>query len=230
MRSPIAWRPIARRASIPMAEGIAVEGMRLVKESLPVAVRDGKNLVARAKMMAAASMGATAFQKGLGAIHSLEPSRGRPLRHPSRAHQRRGHALCAGVQPPGHRAKMTRLAAWLGLPNPSFKAVMDWVLALRKEIGIPHTLKDIGVGRDRIDELVGDGGGRSHGRRQSASHRRAGTEADVHRQHRRPLAQRPDCKRRSSLPAGRLGPELQEESVPSGMQNSVGEAAARAWR
>ena len=54
-----------------MAEGIAVEGTRLVKEALPVAVRDGKNLVARAKMMAAASMGTTAFQKGLGAIHAL---------------------------------------------------------------------------------------------------------------------------------------------------------------
>jgi alcohol dehydrogenase class IV len=49
--------------------------------------------------------------------------------------------------------KMMRLAAWLGLPSPSFKAVMNWVLNLRKEIGIPHTLKDIGVGSDRIDEL-----------------------------------------------------------------------------
>jgi alcohol dehydrogenase class IV len=48
---------------------------------------------------------------------------------------------------------MMRLAAWLGLPSPSFKAVMNWVLNLRKEIGIPHTLKDIGVGSDRIDEL-----------------------------------------------------------------------------
>src|SRR4029434_7102211 len=55
----------------PMAEGIAVEGMRLVKENLPTAVRDGKTLAARANMMAAASMGATAFQKGLGAIHAL---------------------------------------------------------------------------------------------------------------------------------------------------------------
>jgi len=137
----------------PMAEGIAVEGMRLVKASLPVAVKDGKNLVARANMMAAASMGATAFQKGLGAIHSLS--------HPVGAVYDTHHGLTNAVVMPyvlefnrqAIEEKLARLAAWLGLPNPSFKAVMSWVLALRKEIGIPHTLKDIGVGSDRIDEL-----------------------------------------------------------------------------
>src|SRR3546814_15947382 len=61
-----------------MAEGIAVEGMRLVKEWLPKAVTDGKDLAARAHMLAAASMGATAFQKGLGAIHSLSHPVGAP--------------------------------------------------------------------------------------------------------------------------------------------------------
>ena len=137
----------------PLAEGISVEGMRLVKEALPVAVRDGKNLVARAQMMAAASMGATAFQKGLGAIHALS--------HPVGAVYDAHHGLTNAVVMPyvlefnrvAIEAKMTRLAAWLGLPDPSFKAVMAWVLALRKEIGIPHTLKDLGVGNDRIDEL-----------------------------------------------------------------------------
>ena len=137
----------------PLAEGISVEGMRLVKEALPVAVRDGKNLVARAQMMAAASMGATAFQKGLGAIHALS--------HPVGAVYDAHHGLTNAVVMPyvlefnrvAIEAKMTRLAAWLGLPDPSFKAVMAWVLALRKEIGIPHTLKDLGVGSDRIDEL-----------------------------------------------------------------------------
>jgi alcohol dehydrogenase class IV len=137
----------------PMADGIAVEGMRLVKVSLPTAVKEGKNLVARANMMAAASMGATAFQKGLGAIHSLS--------HPVGAIYDTHHGLTNAVVMPYvlefNRAaieeKMTRLAAWLGLPNPSFKSVMSWVIALRKEIGIPHTLKDIGVGSDRIDEL-----------------------------------------------------------------------------
>lgn len=137
----------------PMAEGIAVEGMRLVKVSLPTAVKDGKNLVARANMMAAASMGATAFQKGLGAIHSLS--------HPVGAVYDTHHGLTNAVVMPyvlefnrqAIEEKMVRLAAWLGLPDPSFKSVMSWVLALRKEIGIPHTLKDIGVGSDRIDEL-----------------------------------------------------------------------------
>jgi alcohol dehydrogenase class IV len=137
----------------PMAEGIAVEGIRLVKNSLPTAVKDGKNLVARANMMAAASMGATAFQKGLGAIHSLS--------HPVGAVYDTHHGLTNAVVMPyvlefnreAIDEKMIRLAAWLGLPNPSFKSVMSWVIALRKQIGIPHTLKDIGVGSDRIDEL-----------------------------------------------------------------------------
>ena len=137
----------------PLAEGIAVEGMRFVKEALPVAVKDGKNLVARAQMMAAASMGATAFQKGLGAIHALS--------HPVGAVYDSHHGLTNAVVMPyvlefnraAIEAKLTRLAAWLGLPDPSFNAVMAWVLALRKEIGIPHTLKDLGVGRDRVDEL-----------------------------------------------------------------------------
>ena len=137
----------------PMADGIAVEGMRLVKEALPTAVKDGKNLVARAQMMAAASMGATAFQKGLGAIHALS--------HPIGAVYDAHHGLTNAVVMPyvlefnrqAIEAKMARLAAWLGLSDPSFKGVMAWVLALRKEIGIPHTLKDLGVGTDRLDEL-----------------------------------------------------------------------------
>ena len=137
----------------PMAEGIAVEGMRLVKENLPTAVRDGKNLAARANMMAAASMGATAFQKGLGAIHALS--------HPVGALYDAHHGLTNAVVMPyvlefnrsAIDAKLTRLAAWLGLPKPGYQAVLDWVLALRGEIGIPHTLKDIGVGSDRLELL-----------------------------------------------------------------------------
>ncbi|GIK96794.1 MAG: alcohol dehydrogenase [Alphaproteobacteria bacterium] len=137
----------------PMADGIAVEGMRLVKDWLPVAVKDGKNLAARAYMLTAASMGATAFQKGLGAIHALS--------HPIGAVYDTHHGLTNAVFMPyvlefNRKAideRMVRLAAWLGLPNPSFKAVMDWVLALRAELKIPHTLKELGVGTDRLDEL-----------------------------------------------------------------------------
>jgi alcohol dehydrogenase class IV len=137
----------------PMADGIAVEGMRLVKQWLPTAVRQGNNLEARANMMVAASMGATAFQKGLGAIHSLS--------HPVGAHYDTHHGLTNAVVMPYvlafNRAaieeKLIRLAAWLDLPKPSFQAVMDWVLQLREEIEIPHTLKELGVGDDRLDEL-----------------------------------------------------------------------------
>jgi len=137
----------------PMADGIALEGMRLIKEWLPTAVKDGKNLEARSHMMAAATMGATAFQKGLGAIHSLS--------HPVGAIYDTHHGLTNAVVMPyvmqfnrkAIEEKMTRLAAYLGLKNPGYQAVLDWVLDLRKEIGIPHTLKDIGVGTDKLDSL-----------------------------------------------------------------------------
>ncbi|MFQ5755807.1 MAG: iron-containing alcohol dehydrogenase [Acidiferrobacterales bacterium] len=138
----------------PMAEGIAVEGMRLVKEWLPVAVHDGGNITARAHMMAAASMGATAFQKGLGAIHALS--------HPVGALYDTHHGMTNAVVMPyvlafnrdAIEGKLGRLAAWLQLPKPSFQAVMDWVLRLRDEIGIVHTLADLGVGADRLEELA----------------------------------------------------------------------------
>ena len=138
----------------PLAEGIAVEGVRLVKDWLPTAVKDGKNLVARAHMMAAAAMGATAFQKGLGAIHALS--------HPVGAVYDTHHGLTNAVVMPyvllfnrtAIEPKLVRLAAWLGLPNPSFQSVMDWVIALRKEIGIPHTLKEIGVDDKQVDKVA----------------------------------------------------------------------------
>ncbi len=137
----------------PMAEGIAVEGMRLVKDWLPTAVRDGGNLAARAHMLAAASMGATAFQKGLGAIHSLS--------HPIGALYDTHHGLTnAVVMPyvlafnrPAVEDKMTRLAAWLGLADPSFRSVLDWVLELRAELEIPHSLEGIGVDGSRAAEI-----------------------------------------------------------------------------
>jgi alcohol dehydrogenase class IV len=137
----------------PMADGIALEGMRLVKEWLPVAVEDGVNLVARAHMMAAASMGATAFQKGLGAIHSLS--------HPVGGIYDTHHGLTNAVfmpyvlafNRPAIEQRMTRLAAYLGLAEASFEAVMDWVLALRRAFDIPHTAMELGVEAARLDEL-----------------------------------------------------------------------------
>lgn len=138
----------------PMAEGIAVEGMRLVKDWLPTAVADGGNIEARAHMLSAASMGATAFQKGLGAIHSLS--------HPIGALYDTHHGLTnAVVMPyvlkvnrPAVEIKITRLAAWLDLPNPSFESFMTWVLKMRSDLEIPHSLQEIGVGGDRIEEIA----------------------------------------------------------------------------
>jgi alcohol dehydrogenase class IV len=138
----------------PLADGIALEGMRLIKDALPIAVKDGKNLVARANMMAAASMGATAFQKGLGGMHAIS--------HPLGALYNTHHGLTNAVVMPyvlqynrsAIDERLTRLAAYLRLPNPSFKAVLDWVLALRKEIGIPHTLKEIGVDDKQVDKVA----------------------------------------------------------------------------
>ncbi len=137
----------------PMAEGIAVEGLRLVKDWLPTAVADGTNIEARAHMLAAASMGSTAFQKGLGAIHALS--------HPVGALYDTHHGLTNAVVMPYvlafNRAaiedRLTRLAAWLGLPDPSFQSVMDWVLDLREKFDMPHTLAAMGVTGERLDEL-----------------------------------------------------------------------------
>ena len=138
----------------PMADGIALEGMRLVKEWLPEAVKNGANIEARGHMMAAASMGATAFQKGLGAIHALS--------HPLGALLDIHHGLANAVlmpyvlvyNRPAIEDRLTRLARYLGLAKPGFEAVLEWVLELRKGIGIPHKLTELGVDETRIDELA----------------------------------------------------------------------------
>ena len=138
----------------PMADGIALEGMRLVKDWLPAAVADGANLAARAHMLVAASMGATAFQKGLGAIHAMS--------HPIGAVHDTHHGLTNAVVMPYvldfNRAaiedRLTALARYLDLPDPSFDAVRRWVLDLRNELGIAPTLADLGIGDEHVDELV----------------------------------------------------------------------------
>jgi len=138
----------------PMAEGIAVEGIRLIKEWLPVAVRDGANLEARSNMLVASAMGATAFQKGLGAMHSLS--------HPCSANLNTHHGLTNAVVMPyvleWNRAeiedKMARLAAWMGLTERSFAGVRAWLLELREQIGIPNTLAGLGVRREHAAEFA----------------------------------------------------------------------------
>lgn len=132
----------------PMADGIAVEGLRLLKLWLPVAVSEGRNIEARAQVMAAATMGGTSFQKGLGAIHALS--------HPIGSIYGCHHGLTNAVLMPYvidfNRAfigpKMDHLARILDLP-PADKSgtdrVLDWLMHLRKQIGIPHSLAELGV-------------------------------------------------------------------------------------
>lgn len=138
----------------PMADGVALEGMRLIHQSLGTAVSEGQNLEARIAMMAASTMGAAAFQKGLGAMHALA--------HPIGAVHHTHHGLTNAVLLPYvlgfNRAaigeKMERLARYLDLPGQGVDAVLDWVLDLRAEIGIPHTLVEIGLRPEHVDKLV----------------------------------------------------------------------------
>jgi alcohol dehydrogenase class IV len=137
----------------PYADGIAIEGMRLVKENLVRAVANGRDIAARAQMLAASQMGSTAFQKGLGAIHSLS--------HPIGAVLDTHHGLTNAVAMPYvlmfNRAaiaeRITRLARYLDLPRPGFDGFIDWVLGLRREIGIPHTLAELGVTPAHLDQF-----------------------------------------------------------------------------
>jgi len=137
----------------PLADGIGLEGMRLVKEWLPVAYRDGNNLIARGHMLSAASMGATAFQKGLGAIHAMS--------HPVGSIYDTHHGLTNAVVMPYVLAKnrdvieekMARVARYLGLAG-SFDAFLAWVLELRQQLKIPHTLAALGVEAKRVPELA----------------------------------------------------------------------------
>jgi len=137
----------------PMADGIAVEGMRLVFENLPKAYADGSDLEARAHMMSAAAMGATAFQKGLGAIHSLS--------HPVGALYNTHHGMTNAVfmpyvlafNRPAIEARIARLAAYLGL-SANFDAFERAVLDLRTRIGVPHGLADLGVDGDKADTIA----------------------------------------------------------------------------
>jgi alcohol dehydrogenase class IV len=133
------------KAFHPLADGVALEGIKIVDTYLPRAVADGSDLEARAYMFAAASMGATAFQKGLGAIHSVS--------HPVGARYDTHHGLTNGVLFPyvmvcNRKAiadKIPHIARALDLPGRDFDAVLNWIMSLRKNLGVPHTLAELGV-------------------------------------------------------------------------------------
>ncbi len=137
----------------PMADGIAMEGMRLVTEYLPRAYKNGNDIEARANMLAAASMGAAAFQKGLGGVHALA--------HPLGAVYDKHHGLLNAILLPYVMVrnrdaiveKMDLLSRVLNLPGRGFDPVLAWALDFRKQLGIQHTLTDIGVPSDRIADI-----------------------------------------------------------------------------
>ena len=139
----------------PIADGIAIEGMRLVKENLVTAVNEPRNTEARMNMLAAASMGATAFQKALGAIHSLS--------HPIGARFHAHHGLTNAVLMPYVLAfnrpciepKIAYAAQALGIKN-GFDGFLNWVLELRESLNIPHTLEALKVTPDALEDLAAE--------------------------------------------------------------------------
>ncbi len=136
----------------PMAEGIAIEGIRLIKDYLPTAVADGSNIEARSQMIVASSMGATAFQRGLGGMHALA--------HPLGAVYDAHHGMLNAVLMPyvlkanysEINSRIARLARYLDL-EADFDAFLNWVLSMRKAIGIHHALSAIIPEDSRLAEI-----------------------------------------------------------------------------
>ena len=126
----------------PMADGIALEGIRLIKSSLYKAFKEGKNIEARQNLLAASSMGSTAFQKGLGAIHSLS--------HPINAQFNIHHGLSNAIFMPyvltfnrdSIEKKIVSICDYLDLEK-DFESFLSWILDLRKKLNIPNKLSDV---------------------------------------------------------------------------------------
>ena len=137
----------------PMADGIALEGINLIKTSLMTAFNDGKNIEARQNLLAASSMGSTAFQKGLGAIHSLS--------HPINAKFNMHHGLSNAIFMPYVltfnkkfiEKRISIISKFIGLEN-TFDSFLDWIIKLRKELKIPHKLSElIQINPNQLEEL-----------------------------------------------------------------------------
>lgn len=135
----------------PMSSGVAVEGIRLIQLHLCNAHRDGQNMVAREGMLIASAMAAVAFQKGLGGVHALA--------HPLGARYHKHHGLLNAILLPyllvANRQAISqdiaRLARYLELPQPDFDGFLDWVLQLREQLGIAHSLGEMGLDTDAAD-------------------------------------------------------------------------------
>ena len=138
----------------PMADGIALEGMRLINKWLLEAVNNGTNIEARMNMLTAASMGSTAFQKGLGAIHSLS--------HPVNALNNVHHGLSNAIFMPYVLTfnrdvienKIIKICDYLEFKDKSFNGFIDWILDLRKKLNMPHKLSEVIKEKDfKLDRL-----------------------------------------------------------------------------
>jgi alcohol dehydrogenase class IV len=137
----------------PMSHGIALEGLRLVKENLPRAYSDGTDIDARAQMLVAASMGAVAFQKGLGAIHSIS----HPVGSIYNTHHGTTNAVVMPMVLEANRAaienRLDSAAAYMGLSG-GYYGFLELVMDLRETLGIPKRLSSMGVGTERVDEMI----------------------------------------------------------------------------
>ena len=137
----------------PLSQGIALEGISIINNFLLRVFKDGNDIEARAHMLVVSSMGSTAFQKGLGAIHSLS--------HPIGAIYNTHHGLTNAVFMPyvllknkeAIKDRIENLSRYINLTNPNFNGFMKWILDLRKELGIPHTLKKLIEEDTRFEEM-----------------------------------------------------------------------------
>ncbi|MDX1552767.1 MAG: iron-containing alcohol dehydrogenase [Marinobacter sp.] len=137
----------------PMSQGIALEGMRLVKENLPRVYADAGDIEARGQMLVAAAMGAVAFQKGLGATHAVSHSVG--------AIYNTHHGMTNAVvlpsvitmNRPAIENQVDDITRYLGIAN-GFDGFTRFIMTLRESLGVPERLRDMGVGMDRIEEMI----------------------------------------------------------------------------
>jgi alcohol dehydrogenase class IV len=138
----------------PMADGVAAQGLKLIRDWLPRAVEEGGDVDARGHMLVAASMGATAFQKGLGAMHALS--------HPIGAVAGTHHGLTNAVlmpyvlafNRPAIEERLARLAGYIGLEQASFDGFQRWIVELRQRLGIPTSLSDLAVSGDDLERIA----------------------------------------------------------------------------
>lgn len=137
----------------PMSHGIAVEGIKKIKDNLVIAYKNPTNLISRSEMLVSSPMGSTAFQKGLGAIHSLS--------HPVNAVHDLHHGLTNAIFMPyvikfnqsAIESKIILLSNYIELEDRSFNGFLNWIIDFRKQLSIPHTLKELNINFD-FDSLA----------------------------------------------------------------------------